>query len=103
MITMIFKKGDPANADNYRPIGILAIAYKVYASMLKQRLLDAGIDARLWRTQFRFRELVHARRKFCNQTAYRTCVRKENRQALDACASLKKHFTASLLIAFWIT
>ena len=52
---MIFKKKDPSLCDNYRPISILSIAYKIFASMLKERLLDAGLDARLWASQFGFR------------------------------------------------
>jgi len=35
---------------------VLSIAYKILASMLKQRLLDAGVEQRLWRTQFGFRK-----------------------------------------------
>ena len=46
-VVMIFKKKDPALCDNYRLISVLSIAYKIFASMLKQRLLDAGLDARL--------------------------------------------------------
>ena len=53
---MIFKKGDPSSCDNYRPISLLAIAYEILASMLKQRLLDAGVDGRLWHSQYGFRK-----------------------------------------------
>ena len=52
---MIYKKGDPGFCDNYRPICLLSIADKVFASMLKQRLLDAGIEDVLWPSQFGFR------------------------------------------------
>jgi hypothetical protein len=55
-VAMIFKKGDPALCENYRPICVLSIAYKILASMLKQRLLDAGVEQRLWETQFGFRK-----------------------------------------------
>ena len=54
-VAMIFKKGDPSNCQNYRPICLTAVAYRVYASMIKQRLLDAGLDGRLWHSQFGFR------------------------------------------------
>ena len=47
-VALIFKKGDPSDCNNYRPICLLPVAYKVFASMLKQRLLDAGVDDRLW-------------------------------------------------------
>ena len=53
-VAMIFKKGDPAMSTNYRPICLTAAAYRIYASMIKQRLLDAGLDSRLWPSQFGF-------------------------------------------------
>ena len=54
-VAMLFKKGDPADANNYRPICLLSIAYKLFASLLKQRLLAAGVEDRLWHSQFGFR------------------------------------------------
>ena len=54
-VAMIYKKSDPGLCDNYRPICLLSIADKAFASMLKQRLLDAGIEDRLWPSQFGFR------------------------------------------------
>ena len=53
---MIYKKGDPASCEHYRPISVLAIGYKIFASILKQRLLDAGVDKLLWHSQFGFRK-----------------------------------------------
>ena len=53
---MIYKKGDPGFCDNYRPICLLSIANKIFASKLKQRLLDAGVDGAIWPSQFGFRE-----------------------------------------------
>ena len=55
-VAMLFKKGDPANANNYRPICLPSIAYKLFASLLKQRFLDAGVESRLWKSQFGFRK-----------------------------------------------
>ena len=55
-VAMIFKKGDPAQCENYRPISVGTTAYKIYTTLLKQRLLDAGIDGRLWNSQFGFRK-----------------------------------------------
>ena len=54
-VTCIYKKGDPADCDNYRPISLLCIAEKIIAAILKQRILDAGADADLWPSQFGFR------------------------------------------------
>ena len=36
MVTLIYKKGDPGNCDNYRPICLLSIAMKAFSAMLKQ-------------------------------------------------------------------
>ena len=55
-VAMIYKKGDPGFCDNYRPICLLSIASNIFASMLKQRLLDAGVDGAIWPSQFGFRE-----------------------------------------------
>jgi len=54
-VAVIFKKGDPAECSNYRPICLLACAYKIFAMVLLGRLLHAGAEARLWGTQFAFR------------------------------------------------
>ena len=55
-VAMMFKKGDPADANNYRPICLQSIAYKLFASLIKERFLDAGVDGRLWKSQFGFRK-----------------------------------------------
>ena len=52
---LVYKKGDPADCGNYRPICLLNIAYKVFAMVLLRRLLSAGADARMWPSQFGFR------------------------------------------------
>ena len=49
-VAMIFKKGDLAFCENYCPTWLLSIASQIFACMLKQRLLDAGVEARLWNT-----------------------------------------------------
>jgi hypothetical protein len=54
-VTAIFKKGDTASCENYRPISLLAIGYKLFAIILLQRLKLAGAEMRIWQTQFGFR------------------------------------------------
>ena len=55
-VALIFKKGDPADCGNYRPICLLNAAYKIFAMILLQRLLAAGADDKLWPSQFGFRK-----------------------------------------------
>ena len=54
-VAAIFKKGDPAQCENYRPISLLPVGYKLFATILLQRLKDAGAEDRIWPTQFGFR------------------------------------------------
>ena len=54
-VASIYKKGDPAVCENYRPISLLNIGYKMFAVILLKRLQKAGADNNLWPTQFGFR------------------------------------------------
>ena len=55
VVSAFFKKGDPASCENYRPISLLAIGYKLFATILLRRLKSAAADAKIWPTQFGFR------------------------------------------------
>ena len=55
-VAMIFKKGAPEDCGNYRPICSLNSAYKLFAMVVLQRLLQAGADERLWHSQYGFRQ-----------------------------------------------
>lgn len=53
-IASLFKKGDSDNPINYRPISLLNIIYKIYASLIQIRLANK-IDKHIQETQFGFR------------------------------------------------
>ena len=40
---------------NYRPISLLQVGYKIFAAVILQRLKIAGAERRIWPTQFGFR------------------------------------------------
>ena len=54
-VTAIHKKGQVDLCQNYRPISLLNIWYKVFAALVHGRLVDAGAEARLSTSQFGFR------------------------------------------------
>ena len=54
-VAAIFKKGSVALPANYRPISLLDMGYKVFASLLRRRLIEGGAEERLSTTQFGFR------------------------------------------------
>ena len=49
------KKGDPAQCENYRPISLSIFGYRLFATVLLQRLKDAGAEGRIWPTPFGFK------------------------------------------------
>ena len=55
VVACLFKKGDVADCANYRPISLQCVIYKAFASVLLQRLKDAGAEQRIWHTQFAFK------------------------------------------------
>jgi len=54
-VASIYKKGDPKNPENYRPIAILNSVYKIYAGVIQARLANA-LDGDLQNTQYGFRK-----------------------------------------------
>lgn len=54
-VASIYKKGDPKQPGNYRPISLLCSIYKIYAGIIQKRLADA-IDNDIAATQFGFRK-----------------------------------------------
>ena len=54
-VASLYKKGDPSLQDNYRPISLLNIFYKVIAAILKNRL-EETVEGQLMETQFGFRK-----------------------------------------------
>jgi len=54
-VILLFKKGDATLPQNYRPISLLPVGYKVLAALIHQRLLDNGVDSKICRSQYGFR------------------------------------------------
>jgi len=54
-VVALFKKGDIEDPDNYRPISLVCVAYKIFAGLVLKRLQDGGAEDRLTKTQFGFR------------------------------------------------
>ena len=55
VVTAIYKKGAVDDCGNYRPISLLSVAYKLFASIILSRLKRAGAEDRLTDTQYGFR------------------------------------------------
>ena len=54
-VVSIFKKGDTANLENYRPISLLNTLYKMYSALIKIRL-ETALEHLITTTQFGFRK-----------------------------------------------
>eukprot|EP00973_Karenia_brevis_P035106 4843869-Karenia_brevis.AAC.1 len=54
-VACLFKKGDATCPENYRPISLLQIGYKIFSKLILNRLVKGGIENILWETQFGFR------------------------------------------------
>ena len=54
-ISCLYKKGNPADTANYRPVSFLSVGYKIFASLLLTRLKQAGAEKRIHSSQFGFR------------------------------------------------
>ena len=52
----VLKKGDTSLPDNYRPISLVTVGYKIFASLLLNRLRDDGAQKKIWTTQFGFKQ-----------------------------------------------
>ena len=62
-VVLLYKKGDASLPENYRPISLLPIGYKVLAGILQKRIQHGGAENRIRNTQFGFRpgrNTVHA-------------------------------------------
>ena len=55
VVALLYKKGDATLPENYRPISLLPVAYKLLACMIQKRLQAGGAEQRIRPTQFGFR------------------------------------------------
>ena len=51
----IFKKGGLGDCNNYRPISLVCVGYKLFATVLLDRLKEGGAESRIWSSQYGFR------------------------------------------------
>eukprot|EP00975_Prorocentrum_lima_P052935 11097212-Prorocentrum_lima.AAC.1 len=56
-LVLIFKKGDVLNLDNYRPLSLLNVIYKVYAICLRERL-QQDLEHRITKTPVSYTHLT---------------------------------------------
>lgn len=54
IINPIYKRGEKDKVKNYRDITLMNTAYKIYASILNEKLIKE-VDSKLQKTQFGFR------------------------------------------------
>ena len=53
-IKCLYKKGDIESCDNYRPISLISVTYKLLATLLLKGLQEAGAEDRLTESQYGF-------------------------------------------------
>ena len=88
-VVLLFKKGDAALPENYRPISLLPIGYKILAALIHQRLISGGVDAMIRQAQYGFRA-----RRNCNDALMVV------RRIIDA-AYEERHSGLMLLFLDW--
>ena len=54
-VVMLYKKGDNSLPQNYRPISLLPVGYKILAWMIQKRLQNGGAESHIRKSQFGFR------------------------------------------------
>ena len=55
IVASLYKKGDPTQQENNRPISLLNSIYKIYAGVVKMRF-QKGMGKKLSKTQYGFRK-----------------------------------------------
>eukprot|EP00959_Pyramimonas_sp_CCMP1952_P151424 3168606-Pyramimonas_sp.AAC.1 len=55
VVALLHRKGDTSLPENYRPISLLPVAYKLLAWMMHKRLQKGGAESRIRNSQFGFR------------------------------------------------
>ena len=55
LVVALFKKGSIELPENYHPISLLDVGYKIMAAIILQRLQTGGAEERIRESQYRFR------------------------------------------------
>ena len=55
-VSALHKKGRIDLCENYRPISLLSVGYKIFSALILGRLKDGGAEDRLSKTQYGFRK-----------------------------------------------
>ena len=103
-MTEIFRKGDAAQCSNYRPISLLNLGDKLFASLLLRRLKDSGTDSFIWPTQYGFKagmgtaDALFATRRLIERT-WNSKAEKKLFLALDWAKTIDSISPSSLAIA----
>ena len=88
-IACLYKKGDSAIPDSYRPVSLLPVGYKVFASILLSRIKQGGAEQKIHETQYGIKSKSGTRDAICIL-----------RRLLDQCA-LSKNSNLIVLALDW--
>ena len=90
-VVSLYKKGDPDQQENYRPISLLNASYKILAAMV-QSMLAKTLDKYTSKTQFWISKRKKHHRCYIHSQKIPRIRRKNRKQRPNASARLGKSF-----------